>query len=107
MQNLRKLTVANAFYFVALGIGSPLVNIYFQGLGASFAWISVILVLLVLTSIITSTVYARYANRFGPRRYWLVAGLTAQATAYLILSYTSSLAVATVARILEGAGLGL
>lgn len=105
--NLRRLTISTAIYFAALGIGSPLVNLYFENLGASYAQISLILVAFALTSIVTSTLYGRYSNRLGPRRYWLVAGLLIQAVAYLLLVSASGLAMATSARVLEGTGVAL
>lgn len=107
LTNLRRLTVASAFYFTALGIGSPLVNLYLTELGASYAQISLILVIFVVTSIVTSALYGRYSARLGARRYWLVIGLAGQAAAYVLLAFTHALGVATMARVIEGIGMGL
>jgi MFS family permease len=103
MNNYRILTGISALFYVAVGISSPLISLYLQSLGASYAQISLILTSVVVTMLLMSTVWGRLSDRLGRRKPLLIGGLFGLSVAYLLLSQAGSGATAWAARILEGA----
>lgn len=103
MNNYRILTVISALFYVAVGISAPLISLYLESLGASYAQISLILTSVVVTMLLMSTVWGWLSDRLGRRKPLLIGGLIGLAVAYLLLSQAGSGAAAWAARILEGA----
>jgi MFS family permease len=103
MNNYRILTGISALFYVAVGISAPLITLYLESLGASYAQISLVLTSVVATSLLMNTVWGRLSDRLGRRKPLLIGGLIGMAAAYLLLSQAGSGAVAWAARVLEGA----
>jgi len=102
MSNYRILTLVNILAFVAIGISSPLLTLYLQGLGADFALISVILTSVVVVMLIGNYFWGWLADRLGRRKPLYIAGLVGVAIAYIWLSRADSETLAWSARLLDG-----
>ncbi|MCB0041739.1 MAG: MFS transporter, partial [Caldilinea sp.] len=68
MNNYRVLTLVNILAMVAIGISSPLLTLYLQGLGADFALISVILTSTIIVMLVGSYGWGWLADRLGRRK---------------------------------------
>ena len=102
--NLRIMTAVTASFYCALGAGGAFIGLFLQGLGASYFQVSLILTLFISTTIITSAVIGRYADRLGARRVLLAAGMTLQSLGYLLVALSQNLGQAAGARVIEGVG---
>ncbi len=103
MHNYRLLTVVNGLFFAAIGVTAPLITLYLEALGASYAHISLILATFVLSMLASNYLWGRLSDRMGRRKPLLVAGLFGLAVAYVGLSRVQSANGAWVVRVLEGA----
>lgn len=104
MNSIRLLTLISAIFFVAIGISSPLITLYLQSLGASFAQISLILASVVITTFFANYLWGWLSDRIGRRKPLLVTGLLILSTAFFMLSSASNGNVAWATRIFEGTG---
>jgi len=103
MYNYRLLTVVNGFFFAAIGVTAPLITLYLEALGASYAHISLILTTFVLSMLASNYLWGRLSDRMGRRKPLLAAGLFGLAVAYVALSQVQNANGAWLARVLEGA----
>jgi MFS family permease len=101
MNNYRILTLVNFLAFIAIGINSPLLTLYLQGLGADFALISVILTSAILVALIGNPAWGWLADRLGRRKPLYIAGLAGAALGYFWLSAANGVAMAWPARLLD------
>ena len=104
MHNYRLLTVVNGFFFAAIGVTAPLITLYLEVLGASYAHISLILTSFVLSMLVSNYLWGRLSDRMGRRKPLLMAGLFGLAAAYAGLSQAPTANWAWAMRVLEGAG---
>ncbi|HRW48786.1 MAG: MFS transporter [Caldilinea sp.] len=102
MNNYRVLTLVNILAMVAIGISSPLLTLYLQGLGADFALISVILTSTIIVMLVGSYGWGWLADRLGRRKPLYVAGLAGVAIGYWWLSAANDVSHAWPARLLDG-----
>ena len=105
MNNYRTLTAVSALIFVAVGISSPLVTIYLESLGASYAQISLILTTYVAVLIAGNFVWGRVADRLGKRKPLLLIGLIIVSVGFYLLSRADDYTLAWGARLIEAAGM--
>ncbi len=98
------MTAITASFYCALGAGGAFIGLYLEGLGATYFQISLVLALFIVTSIVASAVYGRFADRLGARRAWLAGGLGLQAVAYVLIAGSSTVGQVAGARIIEGIG---
>ncbi|HRW11270.1 MAG TPA: MFS transporter, partial [Caldilineaceae bacterium] len=104
MNSIRLLTLISAIFYVAIGISSPLITLYLQSLGASFAQISMILASVVITMFFANYLWGWLSDRIGRRKPLLITGLLILATSFFLLSWAPSGNFAWAARIFEGTG---
>ena len=102
MNNYRVLTLVNILAMVAIGINSPLLTLYLQGLGADFALISGILTSTIVVMLGASYALGWLADRMGRRKPLYLAGLAGAAISYWWLSAAGDVAHAWPARLLDG-----
>ncbi len=107
MRDFRLLTLVGALVFVGLGITSPVMTIYLESLGASFAQISLILTSFTLTALLANYGSGRLSDKLGRRKPLLAGGLLLLAVAYLTLAQVPNATLAWPVRILEGVGSGV
>lgn len=101
MNNYRILTLVNFLTFIAIGINSPLLTLYLQGLGANYVFISVILTSTILVALISNPAWGWLSDRLGRRKPLYIAGLAGAALGYFWLSAASNVALAWPARLLD------
>ncbi|HHY55308.1 MAG TPA: MFS transporter, partial [Chloroflexi bacterium] len=101
MNNYRILTLVNFLAFIAIGINSPLLTLYLQGLGAGYALISLILTSTILVALVSNPAWGWLADRLGRRKPLYIAGLAGAALGYFWLSAASNVATAWPARLLD------
>jgi len=104
MNSIRLLTLISAIFYVAIGISSPLITLYLESLGASFAQISLILASVVITMFFANYFWGWLSDRIGRRKPLLIIGLLILSTAFFLLSWAPSGNFAWAARIFEGTG---
>ena len=68
MRDFRLMTLVTFTIYAALGISNPLLSLFLQGLGASFAQISLILTAFGITSLLFNYVWGQVADRIGRRQ---------------------------------------
>lgn len=91
--------------FAAIGISSPLITLFLEGLGASYAQIALILTAFSGTALASQYLWGRVSDRLGRRKPVLLAGLFGLSLAYALLSLAPTLSWAWATRVLEGASL--
>lgn len=106
MREIRLLTLISSLLFVAQGIIAPVMSVYLESLGASFAEISLILTSAALAGLATNYAAGYFSDRIGRRKPLLVAGLFLAAVAYFLLARVPNATAAGGLRVLEGIGLG-
>jgi len=99
------LTVIGALVFAAVGLSSPMMSLYLESLGASYAYISIILTSYTATALVFNYAWGRISDVAGRRKAFLVLGLGGMAVANLLLSIVPNVASAWLVRILEGASM--
>lgn len=107
MRDFRLLTLVSALVFVGSGITSPVMTIYLETLGASYAQISLILTTFTLTALLANYGSGWLSDRVGRRKPLLVGGLLLIALAYFWLAGVPNATLAWPVRILEGVGSGI
>ncbi|OQA45723.1 MAG: putative 3-phenylpropionic acid transporter [Chloroflexi bacterium ADurb.Bin325] len=103
MDSLLLLTLIIALVFAAIGISSPLMTLYLEALGASYAQIAVILATVAAVSLFSSYGWGRASDALGRRKPLIVAGLGGLIVTYLLLSQATSATAAWVVRLIEAA----
>ena len=106
MRDFRLLTLVSAFVFVAMGFTSPVMTIYLESLGASFAQISLILTSFTLAALLANYTSGRLSDRLTRRKPLLIGGLLLLGFAYFWLSRVPTATLAWPVRIVEGIGSG-
>lgn len=101
MNNYRILTLVNFLAFIAIGVNLPLLTLYLQGLGASYALISLILTSTILVALVSNPAWGWLADRLGRRKPLYVAALAGAALGCFWLSAAGSIATAWPARLLD------
>ena len=104
MNSIRLLTLISAIFYIAIGISSPLITLYLQALGASYAQISLILGSVVITTFFANYLWGWLSDRLGRRKPLLITGLLILATSFFLLSWAPSGSYAWAARVFEGLG---
>ena len=104
MTSIRLLTLISAIFYIAIGISSPLITLYLQALGASYAQISLILGSVVITTFFANYLWGWLSDRLGRRKPLLITGLLILATSFFLLSWAPSGSYAWAARVFEGLG---
>lgn len=105
MNNYRILTLVNLLTYVAVGISSPLLTLYLQGLGADFTLISVILTSTIVVMLAGNVAWGRLADYLQRRKALYIVALTGVALGYVWLSLANTVAMAWPARLLDGLGM--
>jgi len=106
MRDLRLLTVVSALTFAAMGLTMPVMTVYLETLGASFAAISLIMTSFTLTALLANYASGWLSDKVRRRKPLLVGGLLLMALAYIGLGRVLDAAQAWPLRILEGVGSG-
>ncbi len=105
MRNFRLLTVIFGIMYVTIGIGSPLMSLYLQELGASFDHIALIMTTVAATALVTNYFWGRLSDRLARRKPFLVGGLFAMIFTYTALSRVPSANWAWPVLVLNGVAL--
>ncbi|MBX2999031.1 MAG: MFS transporter [Caldilineaceae bacterium] len=84
MHNFRLLTLIFGLVYVTIGVGSPLMTLYLEELGASYARISLMMTTVAATALVSNYYWGRLSDRVGRRKPFLIGALIA-----LIFSYTA------------------
>ncbi len=90
MDSLLLLTLIIALVFAAVGISSPLMTLYLEALGASYAQIAVILATVAAVSLFSSYGWGRRPMHSGRRKPLLIVGLGGLVVTYILLSRATS-----------------
>lgn len=106
MRDLRLLTLVSALVYVAMGLTMPVMTVYLETLGASYAEISLILTSFTLTALLANYASGWLSDRLQRRKPLLVVGLVLIAVAYFWLGRVLQATQAWPLRILEGIGSG-
>jgi MFS family permease len=106
MRDFRLLTLVSALVYVAMGFTSPVMTIYLESLGASFAQISLILTSFTLAALLANYSSGRLSDRLTHRKPLLIGGLLLLGFAYFWLSRVPTANLAWPVRIVEGIGSG-
>ncbi|MEZ4864769.1 MAG: MFS transporter [Caldilineaceae bacterium] len=104
MNSIRLLTLISAIFYIAIGISSPLITLYLESLGASYAQISLILASVTITMFFANYGWGWLSDRLGRRKPILITGLLILSTAFFLLSRVPNGNYAWAARIFEGTG---
>jgi MFS family permease len=107
MRDFRLLSLVGALVFVGSGITSPVITIYLEALGASFAEISLILTTFTLTALLANYASGWLSDRLGRRKPMLIVGLLLLGLAYWWLASVPNATLAWPVRIVEGIGAGI
>lgn len=103
MDNILLLTLIIILVFGAIGIGSPLMTLYLESLGANYSRIALILATTASVSLVTSYAWGRLSDALGRRKPLIAAGLAGLALAYFLLSQVVSADWAWLVRLGEAA----
>ncbi len=103
MDSLLLLTLIIALVFAAVGISSPLMTLYLEALGASYAQIAVILATVAAVSLFSSYGWGRASDALGRRKPLLIVGLAGLTVTYILLSRATSASAAWAVRLVEAA----
>ncbi len=99
------LTITGALVFAAVGLSSPMMSLYLESLGASYAFISIILTSYTATALVFNYAWGRISDVAGRRKAFLVLGLGGMAVANLLLGIVPNVESAWLVRFLEGASM--
>lgn len=99
------LTIIGALVFAAIGLSSPMISLYLESLGASYAFISIVLTSYTVTALVFNYAWGRISDVAGKRKAFLVLGLGGMALANLLLSIIPNVESAWLVRFLEGASM--
>ncbi len=101
MNNYRTLTLVNFLTFIAIGLNSPMLTLYLQGLGAGYTLIALILTSAIVVALISNPAWGWLADRLGRRKPLYIAGLAGAALGYVWLSAANDVAMAWPARLFD------
>lgn len=101
--SVRLLTIIGVLFFTALGISAPLITLYFEELGASYAHISLLLASFAATSLLSNYIWGQVSDKLGRRKPLIIGGLLGLSAAYALLSQASTANWAGMAWVLNGA----
>jgi MFS family permease len=96
------MTMISGLVFGAVGVSSPLMTLYLQSLGASFAQISLILTSVAAILMFSNYIWGRISDRIGRRKPLIVGGLGSMACAFMLLSQAPNANWAWGVRVFEG-----
>ncbi|MEZ4640283.1 MAG: MFS transporter [Caldilineaceae bacterium] len=105
MRNFRLLTVIFGIMYVTIGIGSPLMSLYLQELGASLDRIALIMTTVAATALVTNYYWGRLSDRLERRKPFLIGGLFTMILTYTALSRVPSANWAWPVLVINGAAL--
>lgn len=106
MRDLRLLTLVSLLVFSAMGLTMPVMTVYLETLGASYAEISLILTSFTLTALLSNYASGWLSDRVRRRKPLLAVALLLIAIAYIWLGRVLDATQAWPLRILEGIGSG-
>jgi DHA1 family multidrug resistance protein-like MFS transporter len=99
------LTIIIALVFAAMGMSSPLITLYLEGLGADYQHISLIMATAAAMALVSSYAWGRVSDWLGRRRPLIAGGLAGGAVAYALLSSVTSPNLAWAVRMWEALSL--
>jgi DHA1 family multidrug resistance protein-like MFS transporter len=99
------LTIIIALVFAAMGMSSPLITLYLEGLGADYQHISLIMATAAAMALASSYAWGRVSDWLGRRRPLIAGGLAGGAVAYALLSSVTSPNLAWAVRMWEALSL--
>ncbi len=105
MHNFRLLTLIFALVYVTIGVGSPLMTLYLEELGADYARISLILTCVAATALLSNYLWGRLSDKFGRRKPFLISALLAMTVTYTLLSRVPNAAWAWPILMINGAAM--
>ncbi len=105
MRNFRLLTLIFGLMYVTIGVGSPLMSLYLQDLGASYDHIALIMTSVAATALVSNYYWGRLSDKLGRRKPFLVGGLFTMILTYTALSRVPSANWAWPVLVLNGAAL--
>jgi MFS family permease len=95
------LTIIIALVFAAVGMSSPLITLYLEGLGADYQHISLIMATAAAMALVSNYAWGRVSDWLGRRRPLIAGGLAGGAVAYALLSGVTSPNLAWAVRMWE------
>jgi DHA1 family multidrug resistance protein-like MFS transporter len=95
------LTVIIALVYAAMGMSSPLITLYLEGLGADYQHISLIMATAAALALVSNYGWGRVSDWLGRRRPLIAGGLAGGAVAYALLSSVTSPNLAWAVRMWE------
>jgi MFS family permease len=90
MRNFRLLTLIFGLMYVTIGIGSPLMSLYLEELGASYDRIALMMTTVAATALATNYFWGWLSDRLGRRKIFLIGGLCTMIFTYTALSRVPS-----------------
>jgi MFS family permease len=105
-RDYRLLTSVNALFFAAIGVSSPLLTLYLEGLGASYATIALILTSYISVTLVAGYGWGRLSDRLGRRKPLLLIGLLILAGSYGWIAAARGVGDVWAANLLAGVGFG-
>jgi MFS family permease len=90
---------------VGMLIVLPLLPLYAVEMGASGAWVGVLVSAFALAQLLSAPLWGRVSDRYG-RRPALLVSLAASTVAYIVFAFAGSLWVLLLSRLVQGAGGG-
>lgn len=105
MSQFYVLTLIGALIFASIGLSSPMMSLYLEGLGANYSLISAILTSYTATALVFNYAWGRISDVVNRRKAFLVAGTAGLALSSLLLSAVPSVQMAWLVRLLEGASM--
>jgi MFS family permease len=105
IHNFRLLTLIFGLMYVTIGVGSPLMTLYLEELGASYQLISLIMTSVAATALFSNYYWGRLSDRLQRRKPFLIGGLLVMVFTYTALSRVPNAFWAWPILVLNGAAL--
>jgi MFS family permease len=101
MDSVHLLTIVLFLVFAATGATSPMLSLYLESLGASYARISLILTTHAVILMAASYLWGRWSDRLGRRKPMVVGGLFGLSLSFGLLALAPSAEFAWAVRVVE------
>lgn len=105
MSNLTRLTIISCIVFMSTGVTNPVLSLYFESLGASYAMIGLLGTVASLATILLSYMWGKASDHFGQRKIFLLIGLLTMSAVNGVIAVVPSYGYLFPLRIIGGAAL--
>ncbi|NOZ28266.1 MAG: MFS transporter [Chloroflexi bacterium] len=101
MDSVRLLTIVLFLVYIAVGATAPMLSLYLESLGASYARISAILTTYAVVLLVANYLWGRASDRMGRRKPLVVGGLLGMGISFGLLAMAPGYRFAWGVRVLE------